>query len=83
MWTLYLLQCSDRSIYTGTTTDLTRRLEEHRVGRGARYTKTRRPVKLLHTERFRSRSSAQRREAQIKQMPRRAKLALIKGKASV
>jgi len=73
----YLLQCSDGTFYTGWTTDPTRRLAAHNAGRGARYTKIRRPVELVYVEELSSRSAAMAREAAIKAMPRTRKFKLI------
>ena len=70
---VYIIECSDGSFYTGYTTDLERRVEEHNSGQGAKYTRGRTPVKLIYNESFTSRSSAQKREYQIKQLPRRKK----------
>lgn len=79
-WFVYLMRCADGSLYTGVTTDLTRRLAEHNEGAaGARYTRARRPVELVWHERAASRSHACKREAAIKKLPRAAKLALIPG----
>ena len=64
----YLLECSDGSYYTGWTTDPQRRTAEHNAGRGARYTRARRPVRLVYVEALPSRSKAQRREAAIKRL---------------
>ncbi|MBI1966966.1 MAG: GIY-YIG nuclease family protein [Gemmatimonadetes bacterium] len=77
-WTVYMLRCRDGSLYTGATTDLPRRLAAHRAGTGAAYTRARRPVYLVFAERARDRSAALRREAAIKQLPRRAKVALVR-----
>jgi putative endonuclease len=74
---IYVLECSDGSLYTGYTTDVERRLKEHNSGQGAKYTRGRRPVKLRHQESFKSRSLAQKREYQIKQLPRSKKEELI------
>jgi putative endonuclease len=76
-WFVYILECRGGSLYTGVTTDLDRRLEEHSGGRGAKYTAARLPVRLAYQERHRDRSSAQTREATIKRMTREKKLALI------
>lgn len=76
-WAVYVLRCADGSLYTGATTDVARRLAQHQAGRGARYTRARLPVALVHTERARDRSAALRREAAIKRLPRRRKLALL------
>lgn len=74
---IYILECSDGSLYTGYTTDVERRLKEHNSGQGAKYTRGRLPVKLRHQESFKSRSLAQKREYQIKQLPRSKKEELI------
>ena len=76
-WTVYILRCGDGSLYTGITTDLPRRMAAHESGRGAAYTRGRRPLHLVYTERRRGRPAALRREAAIKRLPRHAKLALI------
>ncbi len=78
MWHVYLLQCADASLYTGTTTDLVRRLLEHNAGKGSAYTRGRRPVRLVYHERHPSRSAAQRREAGLKRWPRARKQALTR-----
>ena len=78
MYFVYLLKCGDKSIYTGITTDLARRLKEHKAGTGARYTRARKIVKVLYTEKFKNRSLASKREAEIKSWPRAKKLALIR-----
>ena len=71
MWYVYLLQCSDNSYYTGVTTDVKRRLSEHNNSkRAARYTRSRRPVKMLCYFRVSSRSEACKEEAKIKGMKR-------------
>lgn len=77
-WTVYILRCGDGSLYTGCTNDLPRRLEAHRTGRGAKYTRSRPPVELVYREEAADRSAALRREAAIKRLPRAKKLALIR-----
>lgn len=81
-WHVYLLRCADGTLYTGITTDVTRRVEEHNSGRarGARYTAGRRPVVLAYSEMAEGRSEAARREAAIKKLDLAAKLALCSGK---
>ena len=75
---VYILQCSDDTLYTGITTNIKRRVEEHNGSdRGAKYTKARRPVKLLYSENAEDRSSASKREYRIKRMSRIEKLKLI------
>jgi putative endonuclease len=76
-WIIYILECSDNSLYTGITNDLERRLEEHRAGRGAKYTKHRSPLLVRYTEHRGSKSAALTREAAIKSLARSEKLALI------
>jgi putative endonuclease len=68
-WFLYLLHCADGTLYTGVTTDLTRRVREHNAGRGARYTAGRRPVWPVGAWRFPDRSTAQRAEARLRRLP--------------
>ncbi len=75
---VYILECSDGSLYTGITKDVTKRLDEHNHSdKGAKYTKARRPVKLLFTEPSLDRSSASKREYAIKKLTRFKKLELI------
>src|SRR5919202_6906411 len=74
---VYILRCSDGTFYTGYTLDLERRLSMHQRGRGAKYTRTRTPVELVHTEAFRTRRAAMRREVVIKRMSRARKLELF------
>lgn len=77
-WYVYIVQCSDHTLYTGITTDIQRRLREHNHGPGgARYTRTRRPVRLIYSESRPGRAAAAKREALIKQMDRRTKFRLI------
>ena len=75
---IYILQCSDRTLYVGCTNDLKRRLNQHNNSKsGAHYTKIRRPVKLLYSETFNILREARRREAEIKGWERKEKLDLI------
>ena len=75
---IYILECSDGSLYTGITKDIVKRLEEHNTSnKGAKYTKARRPVKLLYKEPSLNRSSASKREYEIKKLTRLKKLQLI------
>lgn len=78
-WFVYILRCADGSLYTGITTDLDRRLEEHNSGRGAKYTRSRRPVELCYREPWADRAEASRREVLIKGLPRARKLELVAG----
>ena len=75
-WKLYMLRCGDGSLYTGITTDLERRLEEHRSGRGAKYTRGRGPLELVYAEECPDKSAALKRELEIKALPREEKLKL-------
>jgi putative endonuclease len=76
-WYVYILQCSDDTLYTGITTDVNRRLNEHNKGIGAKYTKTRLPVVLLAVYEAETRSEASKEEYRIKQLNRNEKLKLI------
>lgn len=81
-WFVYLLECSDGSLYTGISTDVERRFREHRAGRrGARFFRGREPLAVAWIEGSHTRSSASRREAAIKRLGRAAKLALIRERA--
>ncbi|AMY05702.1 GIY-YIG nuclease family protein [Staphylococcus condimenti] len=74
---IYIVRCRDGSLYTGYTNDVTARVEKHNAGKGAKYTKTRRPVKLVYQETFETKSEAMKREYQIKTYTRVQKLQLI------
>ena len=77
-WSLYIIEASDKSLYTGITTDVERRFGEHLEGpRGARYFNGRKPLQILYREDGHDRVSASRREAEIKKLSRRAKQQLI------
>ena len=77
-WYLYVLRCSDQSLYTGVTTDLDRRLREHNeTKRGAKYTRTRRPVELVWTKEYKSRSEAQKAEYSFKKLFHKEKWEVI------
>ncbi len=78
MYYVYILKCKDGTLYTGMTTDLQRRFNEHSSGRGGRYTKWKKVVSILYSEEQPDRSSALKREAEIKAWPRKMKLELIK-----
>lgn len=74
---VYILQCGDGTYYTGSTTDLERRLDAHANGRGAKYTRGRGPLRLVYREEMESWPAALRREAAIKKLTRAQKIALI------
>ena len=76
-WYLYILRCGDGSLYTGITTDVQARLEAHRAGKGAKYTRGRGPLELVYTEECPDKGSALKRELAIKALPRDEKLKLI------
>lgn len=78
MYYVYILLCQDQSLYTGIARDPKKRLEEHRAGKGAKYTRARHPVKIVYSERKRNRSFALKREAAIKRLSRAEKLLLIR-----
>jgi putative endonuclease len=73
-----MVQCADGTYYTGWTVDLDRRVKAHNAGRGARYTRTRRPVRLVYSEELPSLAEAMRRERKIKGFPKARKTALLK-----
>jgi len=77
---VYIVRCSTGDLYTGYTLDLERRLKLHNRGKASKFTRSRRPVRLVHIERFNSKSEALRREISIKRMARREKLRLIRSR---
>ena len=77
-WYLYILRCKDNTLYTGITTDVEKRLEVHRSGKGAKYTRGRGPLELVYREACGSHSEALKREAEIKKLPREKKENLVK-----
>ena len=80
MYYLYILQCADDTLYTGITTDLERRVEEHNSSLlGAKYTRGRRPVKLVYNEKYETRSEATREEMRLKKLTKDQKLQLLDG----
>lgn len=76
-WYLYILRCRDDSLYTGITTDVEKRLEAHRSGKGAKYTRGRGPLELVYRESCGTHSDALKREIEIKRLTREQKQALI------
>lgn len=78
MYFVYILECADKSLYTGITTDIRRRLSEHKSGIGGRYTRAKEAVRIAYFEKHANRSSALKREAEIKSWRREKKVALCK-----
>ena len=78
----YLVECADKSLYCGWTNHLEQRIKAHNDGKGAKYTKSRRPVRLVYMEVFETKEEAMRREAAIKRMSRRQKEQLIKERSA-
>ena len=79
IWYLYILRCKDDTLYTGITTDVEKRLEAHRSGKGAKYTRGRAPLELVYRETCGSHSDALKRELAVKRLTRDQKLQLIDG----
>ena len=77
MWYVYLLRCADDTLYAVCTNDPPRRLQQHNAGQGAKYTRSRRPVSLIYLEQAGNHGQALRREAALKRLTRKEKLALI------
>jgi len=78
MWYVYILRCKDDSFYTGISVDVEKRVKRHNSPKGAKYTRTRRPVELLYTEKFNTKIEAIKREIEIKRFSRENKRRLIK-----
>ena len=76
-WLVYIILCSDDTLYTGITTDLPRRFDQHAAGRGAKYFRGRQPLQIVYQESKHTRSTASIREAEIKALPRAEKSILI------
>lgn len=77
IWSLYILECSDGSLYTGITNNMEKRLAAHESGKGAKYTRGRAPLRIVYEEKFSDRSNASAREAEVKALSKQAKLELI------
>ena len=77
MYYVYLIECKDKTLYTGITTDVQRRFKEHSLGKGGAYTRSKKVKKVLYTEQFKTRSEALKRELEIKGWRRKKKLSLI------
>ena len=79
MYYLYILKCADKTLYTGIAVDLSKRLKEHNSSKlGAKYTRSRRPVEIVYSKKFRTRSAAAAEESRIKNLSRQDKIRLIK-----
>lgn len=78
----YIVKCSDGSLYTGWTNNLEKRIKDHNAGRGAKYTKARRPVVLVYKEKFPTKQEAMKREWEIKRLSRKEKLSMIENSKS-
>jgi putative endonuclease len=76
-WCVYIVECADGTFYTGISPDIASRIEKHNSGAGAKYTKPRRPVKLVYSEKHQDRSCASKRESEIKKLTRERKIELI------
>jgi len=77
MYYLYIIECIDGSLYTGITTDVSRRFEEHKAGKGGHFTRSHKVKKIVYTEELENRSLASKREAEIKSWPKEKKLRFI------
>ena len=78
-WFIYILKCADNTLYTGSTNDLEKRVKVHNEGKtAAKYTRARRPVKMVYSEEFKTKSKALKREWEIKKMEREKKIEIIK-----
>ena len=77
-WYLYIVLCNDSSLYTGITTNIKRRIKQHNTGQGAKYTRGRGPVELVHLRQYDNRSDASKEESKIKKLKRKQKLEIIK-----
>jgi len=78
MYYLYILECADKTLYTGITVDLERRVNEHNSSKlGAKYTRARRPVKLVYSKKYKNRSSASKAEVEMKKLTREEKIKLV------
>lgn len=75
---IYILLCKDGSFYTGSTNNIAKRFKDHLAGKGARYTLSHKPEKIVYSEHFSSKSEALKREAEIKKLTRRKKILLIR-----
>jgi putative endonuclease len=76
-WFVYIVRCSNDSLYTGITTDIDRRIEQHNSGKGAAYTRSHRPVRLTYSETVENRSSAAKRESELKKLSKQDKELIV------
>ncbi|HUQ84742.1 MAG TPA: GIY-YIG nuclease family protein [Candidatus Limnocylindrales bacterium] len=74
MWHIYILLCSDNSLYTGSTNDLDKRFLSHMSGKGSKYTRSHKPLRIIHTEELKTKSEALKREIEIKSWSRTKKI---------
>lgn len=79
MWTVYVVECADKSLYTGIAVDVKKRLATHGQGKGSKILRGKLPIKLVYEKTCRTKSVALKREARLKSLPREKKLALING----
>ena len=77
MWFVYILQCKDNSLYTGYTNNVEKRFEIHKLGKGGKYTRSHKPVKIVYIEKFQTKLDALKREREIKSWSRVEKLKLV------
>ena len=82
MWFVYILKCIDGSLYTGSTNDLEKRFETHKSGKGGKYTRSHKPVRIVFSEKYDNKIIALRKEREIKLLTRKEKLEYINGKKS-
>jgi putative endonuclease len=77
-WIVYFLECADKSLYAGITNDIKRRFAEHKAGKGSKYVRSRKAIKIVFTENFKKKSKALKREVELKRLSRQKKKELIK-----
>jgi putative endonuclease len=77
MWFIYILLCSDNSLYTGSTNNPDKRFQDHLNGKGGKYTRSHKPLRVVHQEQFETKSEALKREAEIKSWSRSKKIAVL------
>lgn len=80
MWFVYILQCSDGSLYTGYTNDVEKRFEKHKLGKGGKYTRSHKTLKIVYTEKLQTKIDALKREREIKSWSRKEKIDLVSAK---